>query len=335
VVDSSLKVLVPKTTLAAYPAEDGVVMGAAVQMLSLLFPGDQDYIRQKADEHRRARLLTGANVRSDLEAGEALGKAVAGKFVARARTDRAGAAAGNQTIWTQLENDAKARGEIPWISQDVPKRPPMLPLFGKVRSLLNDSLTLVSMRPGPPPSTSSEQMKKELEEVYQTVKNLSREDIRVVHFWADGVGTYTPPGHWNAIASEDFIQQQFSEVRWARNMALLNIAMMDAAIVCWDTKYTYFNPRPSQLDSRIKTSTGLPNFPSYVSGHSTFSAAAASFLGHILPARANAYQAMAEEASKSRLLGGIHYRTDCETGLTVGKKVGGFCVDRAKIDGAE
>jgi hypothetical protein len=280
-------------------------------------------------------LLTGANVRSDLEAGEALGKAVAGKFVARARTDRAGAAAGNQTIWTQLENDAIARGEIPWISQDVPKRPPMLPLFGKVRSLLNDSLTLVSARPGPPPSTSSEQMKKELEEVYQTVKNLSRDDIRVVHFWADGVGTYTPPGHWNAIASEDFIPQQYSEVRWARNMALLNIALMDAAIVCWDAKYTYFNPRPSQLDPRIKTSTGLPNFPAYISGHSTFSAAAASLLGHILPARANAYQAMAKEASESRILGGIHYRSDCEVGLQVGAKVGSFCIQRAKTDGAE
>jgi hypothetical protein len=334
-VDSSLRVLVPKTTLAAYPAEDGVVMGAAVQMLSLLFPGDQDYIRQKADEHRRARLLTGANVRSDLEAGEALGKAVAGKFVARARTDRAGAAAGNQTTWTQLETDVIARGEIPWISQDLPKRPPMLPLFGKVRSLLNDSMTLVAARPGPPPSTSSEQMKKELDEVRQTVKSLSRDDIRVVHFWADGVATYTPPGHWNAIAADDFIRENFSEVRWARNMALLNIALMDAAIVCWDAKYTYFNPRPSQLDPGIKTSTGLPNFPAYISGHSTFSAAAASLLGHILPARADAYEAMAKEASESRILGGIHYRSDCEVGLQVGAKVGSFCIQRAKIDGAE
>jgi hypothetical protein len=280
-------------------------------------------------------LLTGANVRSDLEAGEALGKAVAGKFVARARTDRAGAAAGNQTTWTQLETDVIARGEIPWISQDLPKRPPMLPLFGKVRSLLNDSMTLVAARPGPPPSTSSEQMKKELDEVRQTVKSLSRDDIRVVHFWADGVATYTPPGHWNAIAADDFIRENFSEVRWARNMALLNIALMDAAIVCWDAKYTYFNPRPSQLDPGIKTSTGLPNFPAYISGHSTFSAAAASLLGHILPARADAYEAMAKEASESRILGGIHYRSDCEVGLQVGAKVGSFCIQRAKIDGAE
>jgi hypothetical protein len=334
-VDSSLQVMVPKSTLPSYPSEDAVVAGAAVEMLTLLFPGDQDFIRQKAEEHKKARMLAGANVRSEIEAGEALGRSVARKFVSRARTDRAGVAAGNQAVWTKLEEDTKARGEIPWVSQETPKRPPMLPLFGKVRSLMLDSLTLVSLRPGPPPSTSSDQMKAETDEVYQTIKSAGRDDIAIVHNWADGVGTYTPPGHWNAIAADDFIQQDFSEVRWARNMALLNIAMMDAAIVCWDAKYTYFNPRPSQLNAAIKTSTGVPNFPAYISGHSTFSAAAAAFLGHILPERAAAYSAMAQEASRSRLLGGIHYRSDCEVGMQVGTNVGSYCIQRAKTDGAE
>ena len=117
-------------------------------------------------------------------------------------------------------------------------------------------------------------------------------------------------------------------------MALLNIALMDAAIACWDTKFFYFNPRPSQVDSRIKTVTGLPNFPSYTSGHSTFSGAAATVLGHLIPAKAAEFTAMAKEASLSRLYGGIHYRSDCEQGLICGQRVGGFAVDRAKIDGA-
>ncbi|MFX5498301.1 hypothetical protein ABTD99_19225, partial [Acinetobacter baumannii] len=94
-------------------------------------------------------------------------------------------------------------------------------------------------------------------------------NIRIVQFWADGVGTYAPPGHWNAIAAEDFINLNFSEVRWANNLALLNVTLMDAAIVCWNTKYYYFNPRPCQLNPAIKTLTGVPNFPSYISGHST------------------------------------------------------------------
>jgi hypothetical protein len=155
-------------------------------------------------------------------------------------------------------------------------------------------------------------MKKETKEVYDLLKNPSRENIRIVHFWADGVGTYTPPGHWNAIASEEFIGKNFSEVRWARNLALLNMSLMDAAIVCWDTKFTYFNPRPSQLDANIKCVTGVPNFPSYISGHSTFSGAAAKILGHILPEKAAQFSAMAQEASLSRMYGGIHYRSDCE-----------------------
>lgn len=335
VVDTTLKVTVAKNSLPAYPSEDGVVAGAAVEMLSLLFPGDQDYIRQRAEEHKKARLLTGANVRSDIEAGETLGKTVARKFIGRARTDRAGAAAGNATIWKQLETDAIARGEVPWYSLEVPARPPMLPLFGKVRSLLLDSLTLVSLRPGPPPSTSSPKMQEETNEIYSMVRNASRKDMAIVHFWADGVGTYTPPGHWNAIAADDFVKENYSEVRWARNMALLNIALMYAAIVCWDTKYFYFNPRPSQLDPSIKSNTGIPNFPAYISGHSTFSGAAATILGHIIPSRAQAYADMAKEASISRMLGALHYRSDCEIGITVGNNVGGFCVQRAKIDGAE
>ena len=334
-VDSSLKVLIPKSALPSYPSEDAVVEGTAVEMLKLLFPGDQDYIQQRAEEHRRARIISGANVRSDIEAGEALGKAVAQKFTARARTDRAGAAVGNPTIWAKLETDCIARGETPWYSFEFPKRPPMLPVFGKTKAFLFDSLTAVSLRPGPPPSVGSQQMKDETEEIYQMVKNPTRERIAIVHFWADGVATYTPPGHWDAIAAEDFITKNFSEVRWARNMALLNMSLMDAAIVCWDTKNYYYSPRPTQLNPNIKTLTGIPNFPAYISGHSTFSGAAATILSHIIPERAAAYDAMAKQASMSRMYGGIHYRSDCEVGLTVGNSIGNYAVKRALTDGAE
>jgi hypothetical protein len=163
----------------------------------------------------------------------------------------------------------------------------------------------------------------------------TRERKRIIDFWADGVATTTPPGHWNQIAADDFLKQHFSEVRWARNLALLNMAMMDAAIVCWDAKFTYYNPRPSQVNPEIKTLTGLPNFPSYISGHSTFSAAAAVLLGHIIPSRANDYMNMANEAMLSRLYGAIHYRSDCEAGFTAGAKVGSYAVQRAQTDGAD
>jgi hypothetical protein len=334
-VEPSLTTMLPKSELPSYPSEDAVVMGVTIELLKLLFPGEQDYIRQKAEEHKKARLIAGMNVRSDLEAGEALGKAVAQKFVARARTDRAGAAGGSKADWAKLEKDCLDKGETPWYSLESPKRPPMLPLYGKVKPFLFDSLTAISLRPGPPPSTNSEKMKKELEEVYQFVTNPSTERLRIVHYWADGAGTHTPAGHWNAIAADDFLKRNFSEVRWARNLALLNMALMDAGIVCWETKNYYFNPRPCQLDPRIKTLTGVPNFPSYISGHSTFSAAAATTLGYIIPERAAAYNAMAQEASLSRMYGGIHYRSDCEAGMDVGAKIGNYAVQRARVDGAD
>jgi hypothetical protein len=332
--DSSIHVLINKSDLPSYPSEDAVIAGAAAEVLKLMFPGDQDFINKKAEEHKRARILAGANVRSDLEAGEALGKAVANKFVARARGDRAGAA-GDTTLRAKLEAACIARGETPWYSLELPMRPPMLPGFGKTRAFLFDSLTAISLRPGPPPPVVSPKMKEETNEIYEFVNNPTRERMRIVHFWADGVGTYTPPGHWDAIAAEDFITKNFSEVRWARNMALLNMALMDAAIVCWDTKNFYYNPRPTQLDPKIKTLTGIPNFPAYISGHSTFSGAAATILAHIIPEKATQYQAMAQEASISRMYGGIHYRADCEVGLDVGRKVGSYAVEKAKKDGAE
>lgn len=333
--DASINPLVPVSTLPSYPSEDAVLAGVTAEMMKLLFPTEIGYIEQKANEANFARLLAGANVRSDLDAGEALGRSVANVFIARARGDKAGKAAGTATDWAKLESDCAARGETPWISLESPKRPPMLCFFGNVKAFLFDSSTSLSLRPVAPPSTNSQQFKDETNEIKTMTGNLSRDQIALVHFWADGAGTYTPPGHWNAIAADDFIGKRFSELRWARNMALLNMAMMDAVIVCWGTKYQYFNPRPSQVDPSIKTITGVPNFPAYISGHSTFSGAAATILGYIIPEKATQYSSMAGDASISRMYGGIHYRSDCEKGSETGKKIGGYAVTRAKQDGAD
>jgi len=335
VIDNTIKELIPVVKDFAYPSEEAVVAGAAFGMMSMLFPGEQDYLQEKLNECIDMRILAGANVRSEVEAGVRLGKAVAGKFIARARTDRAGKAVGTPADWAKLESDAIARGETPWISQESPKRPPMLPLFGKTLGFLMDTTEVINNRPPAPPSTNSPEFAKELEEVLWFSQNPTRDRMRIVHFWGDGAGTYTPPGHWNAIACKDFVNLRFSEVRWARNLALLNMSMFDAAICCWDAKFYYFNPRPSQVNNKIKTLTGLPNFPAYTSGHSTFSGAAATLLGHVNPGRATDYMSMANEASNSRLYGAIHYRSDIEVGMNMGKMVGTKAVDRAKTDGAD
>jgi membrane-associated phospholipid phosphatase len=178
-------------------------------------------------------------------------------------------------------------------------------------------------------------MARELDEVKGAVENLTRAQIAIVYKWADGVSTPAPPGHWNFIAAPYIREAQFSEVRTARAFALLNVALHDAAVGCWDTQFAYFNPRPSQLDPEIKTVIGLPNFPSYTSGHSTFSSAAAEVLSYLFPSSATFFNEQKDEASISRMYGGIHYRSDIEMGKEHGKRIAGCTVRFARLDGAD
>ncbi len=333
-VDGGIRALMPNTDLPGYPSEDAVVSGVNAELLKLLFPTSVEEITRKAAEQRQAALLSGRASASDIAAGLALGQAVAAVFIARAGTDGMKAAGGSPALVKALTDSATARGEIAWTSLEAPPRPPMLPLFGQVKTWLITPTDIVNERPAPPPSTSSAQMRQELAQVKQAVDNLSRDQLAIVYKWADGVSTPTPPGHWNAIAVPHISRAQFSEVRAARALALLNMALHDAAVACWDAKYTYFNPRPSQLDPTIKTVIGLPNFPSYTSGHSTFSAAAATVLSYLFPADSADFRAERDEAAISRLYGGIHYPSDIEVGKDHGSRIGSYAVRFAQQDGA-
>jgi membrane-associated phospholipid phosphatase len=110
--------------------------------------------------------------------------------------------------------------------------------------------------------------------------------------------------------------------------------MHDAGVGCWEAKFYYFNPRPSQMDPTIKTQIGLPNFPSYPSGHSTFSAAAAEVMSYFFPSGTENFDAMRDEAGISRLYGGIHYRSDIDAGKAHGGRIGAFTLNFARSDGA-
>jgi hypothetical protein len=332
--DPSVQALIPKSNLPSYPSEDAVVAGASVEMMKVLFPTEVDYIQQKADEEMLYRKLAGANVQAELTAGQTLGAQVADLFITRAKADRAGKAIGSAPEWLALQTNATSRGDQYWISLETPARPPMLPLFGKVIPFLFDTTTVVKLRPGPPNAAGSTAFKAEEAEVLSYSQHPTAANQALVDFWADGASTYTPTGHWNAIAETEFVKEHYSEVRWARNYALLNMAEMDVAICCWDTKYFYFNERPSQANPIIKTLTGVPNFPSYTSGHSNFSGAAATVLSYLLPDRGNEFTDLANQASLSRLVGGIHYRSDIEVGLVTGKAVGAYAVKRGMSDGA-
>ena len=332
--DPDIRALVPISDLPSYPSEDAVMAGVTVQLLSTLFPAAVEEITLKGAQQREAALLSGKATSSDLAAGLALGRSIATLVLARASTDGTSNAVGTPAQWANLASAAQARGEIPWISREIPARPPMLPNFGAVQAWNLTSADIVSVRPAPPPSTSSAQMKTETAEVRETVERLTREQRAIAQKWNDGAGTYTPPGHWNDIAADHIRDARMSEVRAARTFALLNMAMHDVAVGCWDTKYRYYNPRPAQLDPSIKTVIGLPNFPSYPSGHSTFSSAAATTLTYLFPEGASSFTSMAAEAGMSRLYGGIHYRSDINGGSEHGKRVGTAVVSYARADGS-
>lgn len=332
--DPSIRALAPVGALPAYPSEDAVLSAVTAEMLRVLFPAAVEEITRLAAEQREAALLSGRASASDVAAGVALGKSVAGAVAALAAGDGMRASAGNPALWKALEEGAAARGEIPWRSLELPARPPMLPNFGQVRAWTMTPEEVAAAQPPAPPSTRSPQMATELAEVRRTADHLTREQLAIAHRWNDGAGTYTPPGHWNDLAAEHVRDARMSEVRAARAFALLNLAMHDAAVGCWAAKFRYFNPRPSQLDPGIRTAVGLPNFPAYPSGHSTFSAAAASVLSHLFPHAAGELSALAEEAGISRLYGGIHYRSDIERGKEHGVRVAEFALRLARADGA-
>ena len=334
-VDSSIKPLMPTSDLPAYPSEDAVVAGVNLALLKVLFPVSADEITQKAAEQQQAALLSGRASASDIAAGQALGQAVAAVFIARAGADGLKNATGTPAQWQALADATTARGEGAWKSLETPPRPPMLPFYGLVQAWMMTPDDIVSERPGPPPSTSSAQMRQELATVKSAVKNVTRSQLSTVYKWADGVNTPTPPGHWDFIAESYIVAANFSEVRAARALALVNMALHDAAVGCWDVKYAYFTPRPSQLDPSIRTVIGLPNFPSYTSGHSTFSAAAADVLTYLFPSGAAYFGAQRDEAALSRLYGGIHYPSDIDVGKQHGSRIAVYTLRFARGDGAD
>lgn len=331
--DAAIQQLMPISALPSYPSEDAVLSGVTADLLKVLFPAAVAEITLHAANQRNAALWSGKATASDISAGLALGKSVAGVFTTRAANDGMRTAGGTTAQWQAMAAAATARGEIAWVSQDRPGRPPMLPMFGQVRGWMMTPANFVTERPAAPPLTGSQQMKDEVAEVRRTVDNLTRKQLAIAHYWNDGAGSYTPPGHWNDVALEYVRDARMSEVRAARAFALLNIAMHDAGVGCWEAKFYYYNPRPSQMDPAIRTPIGLPNFPAYPSGHSTFSAAGAAVLSYLFPAGQDSFNAMRDEAGISRLYGGIHYPSDINAGKAHGGRIAGYTLTFAQGDG--
>jgi membrane-associated phospholipid phosphatase len=304
----------------SYPSAHAAVSAASASVLSFIYPDESEALAGRAAAAQESRLAAGLHFRSDMLAGETLGRGVAAQVIEHARND------GADAVWS-----GKLRtGAGVWTS--AAGNAPEGALWGKVKPWLMKSA--VDHRAPPPPPYDSGVFRAALAEVRRLSATRTREQERTAALWADGVGSYTPPGRWNKIACDLILKHRLNELRAARVLALLNAAVMDAGIACWETKYHYLLIRPYQADPAITTPVGQPNFPSYTSAHATFSGAASAVLGGLFPGEAASLNASAEEAAFSRVLGGIHYRFDGDAGLAQGRGVAQLALARARQDGA-
>ncbi len=235
---------------------------------------------------------------------------------------------------------------------------PLQPCWGQIRPLV-----LTSGADCPPPghpefsTDSGSQFYATALEVYNVGVNLTDEQKTIADYWADGpVATGTPPGHWIALVGQLARNDALSLAAAAEAYARVGIAVYDAFIECWHFRYETNLQRPvtyinDNIDAGWLPYIATPSFPTYTSGHSTQSGAAAEVLTDMFGVRAftdtirtdhdlgppvaprsfGSFDHAAYEAAVSRLYGGIHYVFDNQDGLLSGRCIGHTIVDKVSL----
>jgi hypothetical protein len=261
----------------------------------------------------------------------------------------------NQNGWNKPVEGVFSSTE-PGLWRETPPgfRPPVLPHWAKVVPFVLRAPD--QFRAPPPPAVESQQAADEMAEIARigARDNAERTEYQTLAapFWADDLGSATPPGHWNVIAQDLTRRNRLSTTDAARFFALLNLALADAGITIWDTKFHYRTWRPETAIREVTKEINphatahpdfiplmaSPAFPSYISGHSTFSAAGARLIERWfgtddiefattsdgLPGAVRTYKKLSacrDEVGMSRLWGGIHVMADNIEGQKAGIKV--------------
>lgn len=314
----------------AYPDSHAAIAGAASRVLAYLFPEQPaERLEADAEEAARSRVVAGASRPVDVAAGLELGRAVAERVIERGDADSSTAA------W---DGSRPPRTPAYWNPPPGSAARPVQPLAGTWRTWVIDSGS--QFRSPPPPRYGTAEFREGIDTVLAAARNLTPEQRRAALFWAGGEGTALPAGIWEGVIIEYLRGRDLSLEEETRVLALASVAMADAGVAAWDTKYTYWNPRPenairdSGADPDFKPLVPTPFFPAYTSGHATYSAAAAEVLSYLFPEDAEEWHQKAEEAAASRVWAGIHWPYDSREGLKAGREIGELVVERAKSDGA-
>jgi hypothetical protein len=297
-----------KDVPGAHPPVSAAIGGASVGILNSFFPLDVAAIEAALDAQQAADPWPG-DMHADFAAGEAIGRAVAARVLIFAQGDLFG-----------LTNPLlPPTGPVPvgpgfWIYNGGPIARGGLgarPFFLASRD---------EFRPPPPPTFGSAAYNAALAEVRQISDTRTAEQIAIANYWNVNQSPRSAAAMMG-IARDLIVSHHRGDAEAARIMFLASAASFDASIGCFDAKYHYWFIRPPQADPGIVTVFPTPPHPSYPSAHSCISGAMTGVLGGFFPEARNHLEAVALQASLSRLYAGIHYRFDMEAGLALGRAV--------------
>ncbi len=151
------------------------------------------------------------------------------------------------------------------------------------------------------------------------------ERIRYWDFWS-------PAHRWNDMLIDTRVAQNLNGVDGIRAFAMLNVALHDALIAAWDSKYAYNRRRPSEADAQLVTVLPAPHSPSYPCEHAVAAGAGAAVLAHLFPEEAQRLAEVAKEAAHSRVLAGVVYPSDARAGLELGRAVAARVIAYLQLD---
>jgi membrane-associated phospholipid phosphatase len=317
-----LSTLVDVPNSPSYPSEHSAVAQAAATVLSHFLPAEAASFQELAQQAGWSRVLAGVQFPSDHYAGQALGQRVAEQVIAQADTD------GSSIPWT----GTVPTGPCKWVGTN-----PGNVTGGNWKPLLLTSPS--QFRPPAPPDCTSPEVQSQLAEVRNFPRLAPGTAATFVFrnkafYWQGPEGAnYWAYRYADKWISEDRLDK--NPPRVARIYALLAAVQFDAFIASQDGKFTYWYIRPPQLDPSIVPLFPTPNFPSYPSNHSTYSAARSEILAYIFPTRADFIRAVGKEAGDSRIWAGIHYQMDNVAGVELGKSVAEVFIARAQSDGSQ
>jgi len=256
--------------------------------------------------------------------------------------------------WSKTDNDNQSNAGyvIPvfdgaWVPTPPAFALPAAPFLGNARPLLQeDTQGVAPPAPFPYSVDPASDFYKMVKDVYDVSTTLTDEQKTIALFWNDiGVKKgYTPPGHSISILNQVLEKEQASLSVASQSYAKIGIALRDATILCWRSKYTYNQIRPVSYIRQVINPTwlpliGTPAHPEYPAAHAFVTSAAMqtltglfgssyaiqdntyNFLG-FSPRSYSALNDAAAESGMSRRFGGIHYLPSIQTGLMLGTALG-------------